>query len=644
MAKGENSYMNIRDIAKLCGVSASTVSKVLHDDKTISEETRKKVLNVVKEYNYVPYSEVLKNAAPRMDMIAVVLDEEQSFYKELLYGIEDSAFDYGYNIVVCNIAEGEERRRKYLQVLENKGINGMIFLGRKEGNACKLPTVEVGGRIFPAHEEKLSQICFDPEEMGYLGVKYLLEQGHREIACFVKPGEDGIKAGYRKAYEEIFTQPREEWVFELEENLTEDMIGNCVGLGVTAVFCSDVGYGNMIYAGLLKCNISVPAEMSVMCVGNGGLAERLLPPVTTVEISAGRIAKKAMEALDGMMERKEPGWLYHARVEPEIFERGSVENLSEKEREEKIVVIGNMNMDCNVVVDNTRTRGGTLRVKRTMQFPGGDGANQAVGIGKLGGCAYLLGCLGNDQDGRTIYNSLTEAGVRTNGVVFCPSQTTGKAYITVGTGGKNTIIIEEGANQCLDGGYIRRYASVFDGAAFCLISMEIPEEAVLAAIDMCLEKKVKTIVKPSAIESLGDEIYPKIDYFVPNEEEAMRLVPGDMPVEERAQALFQKGVKNIVITLGERGCYLKNKEYARYFETRLFPVVDVTGAADAFISAMAVCLARNYDMIRAIQLATYAADVSVTRFGVQQAMIDREGLEAYQAYLDEKGTVQEGDS
>ncbi len=200
MTKGENSYMNIRDIAKLCGVSASTVSKVLHDDKTISEETRKKVLNVVKEYNYVPYSEVLKNAAPRMDMIAVVLDEEQSFYKELLYGIEDSAFDYGYNIVVCNIAEGEERRKKYLQILENKGISGMIILGRKEGNEYKLPTVEVGGRIFPAHKEKLSQICFDTEEMGYIGVKYLLEQGHREIACFVKPGEEGIKAGYRKAY------------------------------------------------------------------------------------------------------------------------------------------------------------------------------------------------------------------------------------------------------------------------------------------------------------------------------------------------------------------------------------------------------------------------------------------------------------
>ena len=208
-------------------------------------------------------------------------------------------------------------------------------------------------------------------------------------------------------------------------------------------------------------------------------------------------------------------------------------------------------------------------------------------------------------------------------------------------GGKNTIIIEEGANQCLDGGYIRRYESVFDGAALCLISMEISEEAVLAAIDMCREKKVKTIVKPSAIESLVDELYPKIDYFVPNEEEAMRLVPGDMSVEERAEALFQKGVKNIVITLGERGCYLKNREYARYFETQLFPVVDVTGAADAFISAMAVCLARKYDMIRAIQLATYAADVSVTRFGVGQAMIDREGLEAYQAYLDERGTIHE---
>ena len=62
----------------------------------------------------------------------------------------------------------------------------------------------------------------------------------------------------------------------------------------------------------------------------------------------------------------------------------------------------------------------------------------------------------------------------------------------------------------------------------------------------------------------------------------------------------------------------------------------MTGAADAFISAMAVCLAENCDIVRAIELATYAADVSVTRFGVQQAMIDREGLEAYQVQLEEK--------
>lgn len=237
-----------------------------------------------------------------------------------------------------------------------------------------------------------------------------------------------------------------------------------------------------------------------------------------------------------------------------------------------------------------------------------------------------------------IYDGLTKAGVRTKGVAFCPSETTGKAYITVGTGGKNTIIIEEGANQCLDGSYVKKYEPVFERARLCLISMEISEEAVLAAIDMCLAKKVKMIVKPSAIEALDDEVLGKIDYFVPNEEEAIRLVPGDMTVEERAETLFRKGIPNIIITLGERGCYLKNKEYARFFATQKFPVVDVTGAADAFISALAVCLVRNYDIIQAIRLATYAADVSVTRFGVQQAMIDKEGLEAYRTYLEEGGT------
>lgn len=627
--------MNIRDIAKLCGVSTSTVSKVLHDDRTISEETRKKVLSVVKDYNYVPYSDVLKNAVPRMNMIAVVLDEEHSFYKELLYGMEDSAFSCGYNIMVCNASEGEERRKRYLQVLENKGINGLIFIGCKDGDPYKLPTVEVGIKEVPAYEENLSRISYDIEEMGYLGVKYLLEQGHRDIACLVKAGEENVKAGCRRAGEEMHVRIEEEWIFELHGSETEDVAGKCIALGASAIFCSDISYGSLIYAELQKYNISVPEEMSVVCMGNGGLAEHLVPPVTTVEVSAARIAKKAIEALSGMMESQKPGWQYHAEVEPEIIERGSVENLSGKKRK-KFVVVGNMNMDCNVVVDNTRTRGGTLRIKRTMQFPGGDGANQAVGIGKLGGCAYLLGCLGNDREGRIIYNSLTEAGVRTNGVVFCPSQTTGKAYITVGAGGKSTIIIEEGANQCLDGDYVKKYESVFEGAEFCLISMELSEDAVLEALNICREKNVKTIVKPSAIQALAEEILEKIDYFVPNEEEAVRLVPGDMTVEERAEILFERGIPNIVITLGDRGCYLKNKEYARYFATQKFPAVDVTGAADAFISAMAVCLAENCDIVRAIELATYAADVSVTRFGVQQAMIDREGLEAYRAQLEEK--------
>ena len=603
--------MNIRDIAKLCGVSTSTVSKVLHDDRTISEETRKKVLSVV-------------------------LDEERSFYKELLYGMEDSAFACGYNIMVCNASEGEERRKRYLQILENKGINGLIFIGCKDGNPYKLPTVEVGVKGDPVYEDNLSRISYSIEEMGYLGVKYLLEQGHGDIACVVKSGEENVKAGCRRALEGLHARPEEERIFELHGNETEDVVAKCIALGASAIFCSDIAYGSLIYADLQKYNISVPEEMSVVCMGNGGLAEHLVPSVTTVEVSAARIAKKAIEALSGMIESRKPGWQYHAQIEPEIIERGSVENLSGKKQKKKFVVVGNMNMDCNMVVDSTRTRGGTLRIKRTMQFPGGDGANQAVGIGKLGGCAYLLGCLGNDREGRIIYNGLTEAGVRTNGVVFCPSETTGKAYITVGTGGKNMIIIEEGANQCLNGDYVKKYESVFEGAEFCLISMELPEDAVLAALDICREKNVRTIVKPSAIRELAEEFAGKIDYFVPNEEEAVRLVPGDMTVEERAEVLFGRGIPNIVITLGDRGCYLKNKEYARYFAAQKFPVVDVTGAADAFISAMAVCLAENCDIVRAIELATYAADVSVTRFGVQQAMIDREGLEAYQVQLEEK--------
>lgn len=621
--------MNIKDIAQLCGVSVSTVSKVLHNDETISKKTREKVLRITKEYNYVPYSKVLQNAAPRMNMIAVFLDNRKNIQKELLYHIEHAAFKHGYNIVLCNDSDGKKQQEKYIKTLESKGINGVVVLSGADVKQLGLPTVLVADYFPDADGDQVTSVYYERQKIAYIATKHLLSKAHKKIACLIKAGENEVVDGYRKAFEEAFIKSKEEWVFQESKQTLKEIVDECIRLHITGIVCSDAYIGNRMYAALQESRISIPEQMSVIGLDNYDLAKTLVPPMTTVQIPFAQIGEKTFNALRGMIEKQKKGRCYQCEIQPELVERNSVTPPSEYNAEAKIVVIGSMNMDYNVVVDNERTRGGTPRVKSTMTFPGGDGANQAVGIAKLGGNAHMVGCLGNDADGREVYEELTTFGVNVDGVTFCEAEETGKAYITVGSDDKNAIIIQEGANQHLKQQHIQKHAPLFDGAAFCLVNMEIPEETVISVIQLCVKKNVQVVVKPSAIEALNENIFHMIDYLVAKDEVSKRLVPEKQTVEERAEELFSKGIKNVIITLGEKGCYFKNEDYACIFPAEKFPVVDVTGAADAFISAMTVCLSRNIHIIEAIKLATYAAGISVTQFGVQQAMIDENGLETY---------------
>lgn len=622
--------MNIRDIAKICGVSTATVSKVLHNEGAISSETREKVLSVVKEYNYVPYSAVLKGTGPRMNIISVMLSDT-GFEKELLYQIEREAFKNSYSVILCNISSKKEQQ-KYYHILENKGINGLITLCPAERNQDSIPSVSILGEEQSEESDMNAVIRYDIARMGYLAVKYLFDAKHKNIACFLKSGEKEIKAGYIDAYEEIFTKPKSEWIFQWDREKLDEMISVCIADEITAVICSDIEICSLVCDRFRFHGIRVPEQISMICIGNRGMAEYLSPQITSVELPISRMAEYAVGTLVSMMERQEPGHRFNMAVEPEVVERGSVLPFA-GQKSGKIVVIGSMNADYYFISNDMIKRDSTIRIKNTMFFPGGEGANQAVGIGKLGGYASMIGCLGNDKDGKMILNGLTDAGVETEGVLITNSAATGKAYIVLDADGKEEVILQEGANNSLSGEYIRKCSNIFENAQFCLLSMEIPSEAILETAALCCEKGIKLIVKGPSTERISEEILSKIDYLIANEEEAGRIMPGDMPVEERADALIKKGIKNVIITTAYNKSYLKNEQYSRLFETEQFPAVDALGVTDAFISALTVELSKNQDIVQAMELATYAAGVSITRVGVQQSMIDQEGLERYKEHL-----------
>lgn len=138
------------------------------------------------------------------------------------------------------------------------------------------------------------------------------------------------------------------------------------------------------------------------------------------------------------------------------------------------------------------------------------------------------------------------------------------------------------------------------------------------------------ILKPSPADDIKEEYLSDIAYFVPNEKELRTLVPEEETLEEKAEILRKKGIQNVIVTLGGKGCYLRNKDVSIYFEGSGFEPVDTTGGADSFISAMAVYLSEGKDLIHAIEFAVYASGISVTRHGVQPALPERQTVAVYE--------------
>lgn len=624
--------MNIRDIAKICGVSPSTVSKILHGrDGDISATTRKRVLKAVKEYQYVPYSKVIQNVSYKSNIIGVLLQGQEYGAKELLYGIERIASDNGYSVILCNTQGDEERTFRHINVLQNKKVDGIlcVYQDRNVVKDFNVPLVWIDkGRA--GQGKSSGEYCYEEEEAGYLAVSHLVKKGHTKISCILRGEDAAIEAGCIRAFQEYQLLLNKELIFRgTKEEILEIGLTKYLDMGNTAVVCGEIETGYLICERLRERGVLVPENVSVISARDGSLAEEISPRLTAVHVLFDQIASEAALRLIEMIEKQEPSPAYEVKKALSIVERESVKPPMKHIQGGKIVVVGSINMDCMVNVSHIPTKGETLSSHSLQFLPGGKGANQAIGVGKLNGQVYMVGCLGNDSDGKEIYNNLVNCGVKVEGVVFDNALATGKAYVNVASDGESTIVVYPGANSRLDREQVQRFGYLLNHAKYCLLSLEIEEEIVEYTIQKCKAKDVEVILKPSVVEKVKESLLEKIDYFIPNEKEIKQLVPEPKSIEEKAERLFQKGVKNIIVTLGDKGCYLRNREYSRFFPAADFYPVDTTGGADAFISSFAVYMSEGHDIIEAIGYATYAAGICITRLGVQTALTNRTGLELY---------------
>lgn len=624
--------MNMKDIAKLCGVSTSTVSKILNKkDEDISDETRQKVLNVVKKYQYVPYSKIRQNTVPKTNLIGFVISEKSEETQEFIYAIEQELTQFGYSVIVSH-SNDQETIEKAISILEGKNVEGIILLGAVNSVKSKrdIPIIHINPKQVTETMEPLSKVSFHLSEAGYLATKKLIEKGHSRIACILATKDNELEEGYIKALTEHNILVEKPLLYKTNEITAIEKIGmpNFIQMAATAIVCSNTEYAYIVYKSLYSRGISVPDEISVVSAVDSSLNEMLSPSLSAVTIPYIQLGVKAVHILIKKIENNDEK-VIQENLPLHFIERNSIAKPPLTKRGGKIVVVGSMNMDIVISVPEIPTDGDTIISRSVASLPGGKGGNQAVGVAKLGGLVHMIGRIGSDSDGNKLYQNLLQNNVFMEGIVFDTTLPTGKAFINTSTQGGNSIVVYPGANQNVDCNQINQNKHLFEQAAYCLVSFELPIETIEYTINLCHNMGLKVIVKPSTVEKIKDELFGKMDYFIPNEKELTQIVPGHLSIEEKAEILVSKGVKNVIVTLGKKGCYVRNKDYARYITCAPFTPIDTTGASDAFISAFSVFLSEGYELIHAIHFATYAAGISITRQGVQSALPDRVTLNTY---------------
>ncbi|HET7099947.1 MAG TPA: ribokinase, partial [Terriglobia bacterium] len=232
----------------------------------------------------------------------------------------------------------------------------------------------------------------------------------------------------------------------------------------------------------------------------------------------------------------------------------------------QILVVGSINLDLVASVERIPALGETLTGRRFETFFGGKGANQAVGVARLGHPVAMIGRVGDDEFGARLRRGLSDAGVRTAAVKRTPGVASGIALITVASHGRNTIVVIPGANGSLTPKDLD--PADLSSAGIILTQLETPLEIVAFLADFASSRQIPLMLDPAPARKLPVGILRKITWLTPNETETCTLCgikSGSLNrrnVGQYARRLLEKGPKNVVIKLGARGAFWADSEGA----------------------------------------------------------------------------------
>lgn len=293
-----------------------------------------------------------------------------------------------------------------------------------------------------------------------------------------------------------------------------------------------------------------------------------------------------------------------------------------------VCILGSINMDIILNVSRMPQIGETITGNSLKNAGGGKGANQAVAAKRSGAKVYMIGKVGRDSSGSVLVDSLKHDEINTEYIFESFNTSTGTALITVDESGNNSIIVVPGANKDLTAIEIEASRKAIEASDILITQFETPIDRSTEAFKIAKNKGNITILNPAPAKSIPDELLLYTDIIVPNETEAFELtgirINNLKDAEKAANVFLEKGVKYVIITLGEKGAALIGSERSEIIPSFKVHAVDTTAAGDSFIGGLASVLDVNnmgFDALKkAVIFGSKVSSIAVQRVGAQPSI------------------------
>ncbi len=298
----------------------------------------------------------------------------------------------------------------------------------------------------------------------------------------------------------------------------------------------------------------------------------------------------------------------------------------------KILVVGSSNTDLIAQVDRFPLAGETVEGKFFLQAMGGKGANQALAAHRLGGNVKFVTCLGNDANGKNTLKYYQHEGLDVSSSLIVKDAPTGTAMILVNGEGENCIVITPGANQELSAEYIENIEDEIATAAMVVLQMEIPMNTVRKVCEIASRFNTQVLLNVAPAREVDVSLLKLVDILVVNETEIEKISGMSLTTDGEDAvigSILSMGAGTVILTLGRKGCIVRNHQVHTHVQAFQVDAVDTTAAGDTFCGALVARLSHGADLVEAVKFATASSAVCVMKLGAQPSIPTEKEVQAF---------------